>query len=220
MTCIDARWLVSFVQMKHVTLIAITLCMVVASSMVASASVPIHDMMSINEVNANNVSINIHLKLDIATEALAQLYDAKLHAALPSNDIWLRTIHQPHITLYLTAFQITTTLDELISTLNEGLALITSQMNQCRTTLLDVFASGTYGMWRVANETCIQIQSDLVVDTLFRFAVPNQPIPDWVYSLPGLCTLTFPFIFSLFRRLIDRTGIVSLQNLCVRRKLK
>ncbi len=48
--------------------------------------------------------VNIHLKLSPSGEDMAISYDAWLHDRLPNDGIWLATVNQPHVTLYLTLF--------------------------------------------------------------------------------------------------------------------
>ena len=38
-------------------------------------------------------------------------------------------------------------------------------------------------MWRVSKTPCLQGMSDAIVNATSQYISPNQPIPDWVYSI-------------------------------------
>jgi len=125
------------------------------------------------------VTVNIHVKLDGGGEATAIGYDQWCHARLPSDDVWLATINQPHVTLYLTEFD-----DSNLQLLQDRLGEISEVLYRCYLWMNDTEPSGDYGMWNVINNQCLQSSSDVVVNATYDLAVPNQPVPDWVYKLP------------------------------------
>merc|ERR1711991_221557 len=50
------------------------------------------------------VSLDVHIVLDAKTNQVAEEADAYLHSVLPDDEVHLRTIDVPHVTLYLTSF--------------------------------------------------------------------------------------------------------------------
>lgn len=54
----------------------------------------------------------------------------------------------------------------------------------CPVQLQGITIQGAYAMWDVEVSPCMQKWSDLLVDALHAYIVPDQPIPDWVLALP------------------------------------
>lgn len=54
----------------------------------------------------------------------------------------------------------------------------------CSIQLQNITIQGDYGMWDVKLTACLQRWSDNLVSALQTYIVPNQPIPDWVLTLP------------------------------------
>merc|ERR1711991_356022 len=49
------------------------------------------------------VSLDVHIVLDAKTNQVAEEADAYLHSVLPDDEVHLRTIDVPHVTLYPTS---------------------------------------------------------------------------------------------------------------------
>ena len=122
--------------------------------------------------------VNIHIKLSSEGESIAKSIDTQLHAKLKYDDIFLNTINQPHITLYLTDF------GSNISELVQILETLSNNLIPCDIVLSNYSVNETYAFWQVENNKCLQLLSNSVVNATYKLASPNQPIPSWVYSLP------------------------------------
>ncbi len=114
------------------------------------------------------------MKLNALGESTAIGYDSYCHDHLPSDDVWLATINQPHVTLYLTEFE-----SDSVNELQSRLTALSGAFYQCFIALNDTAASGTYGMWNVINNNCLQLTSDTIVNATYDLATPNQTIPAW-----------------------------------------
>jgi hypothetical protein len=124
--------------------------------------------------------VNIHVKLDVAGEQLAQQVDLTLHSQLPHDQIFLNSINQPHVTLYLTDFG--NNIPELLSILTR----LAPKLIPCPLILSSFTVNGSYSFWGVENTACLQRLSDIVVNNTYHLAAPNQPAPSWLNSLPPL----------------------------------
>jgi len=127
----------------------------------------------------NSVPVNIHVKLDSYSESMSEYFDRHLHLYCQHDDVWLRGINQPHITLYLTDF-LPVYLDQLTSIVRS----LSTVSHRCPLPLNTAFVSGAYGMWSVDSSPCLQSMSDAIVNATHGLITPNQPIPDWVAQLP------------------------------------
>ena len=47
-----------------------------------------------------------------------------------------------------------------------------------------VFSSGSYAMMDINVTDCVQLFSDVIVNSTCRLIEPDQPVPDWVNALP------------------------------------
>eukprot|EP01029_Cantina_marsupialis_P029756 TRINITY_DN782144_c0_g1_i1.p1 TRINITY_DN782144_c0_g1~~TRINITY_DN782144_c0_g1_i1.p1 ORF type:complete len:228 (+),score=53.29 TRINITY_DN782144_c0_g1_i1:47-730(+) len=128
---------------------------------------------------SESTRLNIHVKLDQRVEELAIGYNAYFVRMCPNEDIFLQTYQQPHITLYLTEFQ-TDALDSIISAAND---IVKNFPSHCIVELQDATATGSYTMWHVKPTSCLQRMSDKIVEATSKYAIPNQPIPDWIAGL-------------------------------------
>lgn len=124
--------------------------------------------------------LDIHLLLSRDANELVEFISGRVRALDSGDDIDFKTKSTPHITLYLTEFEadkrdaLLITLDTLIGTLPA-----------CPVHLLSPFnISGQYAMWEVETSKCLQFLSDSVVNATAQFAVKNQSVPSWVYSVP------------------------------------
>ena len=124
---------------------------------------------------------NIHVKLTPDVAAIAEAANDFIEKYCPGNDVHLRTVEQPHITLYLTEFlpvdkeQLVAAVHEAVKTIPATPCIITTEKSQ---------PSGTYLMWEVNTPPCLQFYSDVIVNATTQFAVPNQTVPAWVLTLP------------------------------------
>jgi len=110
------------------------------------------------------------------------------------DDIFLGTMQQPHITLYLTEFlpnNVTCDASGSTSSVCADLGAIAPSLEAPPSLCEDdpvvlgaLEVSGCYAMWEVVNSPCLQAMSDRVVNATYRLAVPNQTVPDWVEDLP------------------------------------
>ena len=128
-----------------------------------------------------NTSVDIHLKLDLATQNVVIGFNEQIRKSCPGEDIELGTKDQPHITLYLTAFQ-----NEAIDELTATVGRVVGSFSRCKVVFPHdgLHVAGSYGMWNTANPPCLQEMSDCIVNATHKFAIPNQPVPLWVNGLP------------------------------------
>jgi hypothetical protein len=138
--------------------------------------------LSVCRAQVTNTSVDIHLKLDSVTEDYVVSLGKTIHGIDANDDIDFTT-DQPHITLYLTAFQ-TSQLPALKDAVQE--VLQQSDFGRCQISMPNagLIVSGSYGMWNTANPACLQRMSDSIVNATYKYAIPNQPIPSWVDGLP------------------------------------
>lgn len=101
-------------------------------------------------------------------------------------------LHSPHVTLYLTRFDVAdavngtvvpnaTEVGALLSAISDAI----SSLIACRVSLNYSYSvSGPYAMWTVPVTSCLQHLSDTVVTAASPFMSRPPIVPDWVKSLP------------------------------------
>jgi hypothetical protein len=130
---------------------------------------------------------DIHLPLSGPAEAAALAANDFLSTQM-DNKIDFHTLHSPHITLYLTEWSCAQNTSEheckdpVVDALSSTLYGLASQL--CNVSVGRPFVSGSYAMLNVTLTSCLQRYSDAVVNGTHQLALPNQTVPDWVYSLP------------------------------------
>jgi len=101
-------------------------------------------------------------------------------------------LHSPHVTLYLTNFDVayaingSSTLNSTkVNSLLSAISNATSSLHACEISLNYSFSvSGTYAMWIIPDTECLQNLSDAVVTAASTYMYRPPTIPDWVRSLP------------------------------------
>lgn len=134
-----------------------------------------------NPTPVTQTLLNIHVALDTVARKEAISLNGKLLSLEGSNQLVnLATVEMPHITLYLTSFR-----SEVVGLVMDAVELaLQNQPSNCLVQLdPTVYASGAYAMWRVSKTPCLQGMSDAIVNATSQYISPNQPIPDWVYSI-------------------------------------
>lgn len=110
----------------------------------------------------------------------------------------LFSLHVPHVTLFLTDFDVETIVHNGTSTyttvnqtkLNELFGILQSVVTQHSQTFCRLELSkshilrGSYAMLSVINRDCLQRLSNDMVQATQPFVTPGQAVPDWVMSLP------------------------------------
>merc|ERR1711991_1291258 len=104
------------------------------------------------------VSLDVHIVLDTKTNQVAKEADAYLHSVLPNDEVHLRTIDVPHVTLYLTSF-LAKDVETVVATAGE----VVAGFGSCTAYLNATVVSGAYGMWT---------------------GPPVPSVPAWVNNLP------------------------------------
>jgi len=147
--------------------------------------------------NANPTApffVDIHIPV-VGTEEVTRA-NSFLNDQLGNHNIDFSAEDTPHITLYLTSWnchqaraQTSTpppppTCLEYIQLAIASVKPKLSALGPCEIQLSAPYAIGSYAMLNVTNTPCLQRYSDLIVNTTFLFAAPNQTVPSWVYSLP------------------------------------
>jgi len=124
--------------------------------------------------------LDIFLALSEKVENTAVQLNGIINEKVPENEINFKTNAIPHISLYLTLFEDTTSvldaLTQLIPTLGHSDCVITLPPSTS--------VGGAYGMWEADRIHCMQYFSDAIVNNTYEFIVPDQPVPSWVYQLP------------------------------------
>jgi len=131
------------------------------------------------------VTMNVHVKAGNVT-ALATKLNHRLTKMCPKNAITFghNGCCLPHNTLYLTEFQASVA-KQNYRAIGEAIAPVKDAFGPpCTTTLKEPRASGSYVLWDMVKQPCLQALSDLVVSQLRGLAVPDQPVPEWVDGLP------------------------------------
>uniref|UniRef100_A0A7S2U8F8 Uncharacterized protein n=1 Tax=Attheya septentrionalis TaxID=420275 RepID=A0A7S2U8F8_9STRA len=149
------------------------------------------------------LSLDIHVPLRSITGLCA--YNFAINANLLLRQVGgsdeyvdLFSLHVPHVTLFLTDFNVETIVQNGTSTytivnqtkLNELFGILQSVVTQHSQTFCRLGLSrshilrGPYAMLSVLNRDCLQRLSNDVVQATQPFVTPGQAIPDWVMSLP------------------------------------
>lgn len=136
------------------------------------------------------VYIDIHVP--VVGNALDRVIHAnkELNEALESTEVDFMTKDTPHVTLYLTAFMCPAVpntwagacVDKVKKAVAEALPLFAKK--KCSVELSDLYAAGTYAMWNVSKNDCLQYFSDTIVNMTYMLSEPNQTAPSWIHSLP------------------------------------
>ena len=84
----------------------------------------------------------------------------------------------PHITLYLTQFE-ESAMPRLIESLTNSL----KSLRGCSVNMKEIYASGSYFMWRSENSDCLQQLSNRIVEFTSTHRDKNYVVPEWVYQL-------------------------------------
>jgi len=124
------------------------------------------------------VSLDVHIVLDAKTNQVAEEADAYLHSVLPDDEVHLRTIDVPHVTLYLTSF-----LAKDVGTVVAKAGEVVAGFGSCASYLNATVVSGAYGMWTGPPVPCLQAMSDALVRALVPYIGPVS-VPAWVNNLP------------------------------------
>ncbi|KAK2964990.1 hypothetical protein BLNAU_291 [Blattamonas nauphoetae] len=123
-------------------------------------------------------TINIHLKVDSLVEELSLQYNQQIRKYDPTMQIFFETVHQPHITLYMTNFQ-----EGCEPTLRRVLQRTTQNLKTGKIFMEKAYASGSYAMWNSTIDSYIQTLSDTIVNATRHLAVQDQPVPQWVKDI-------------------------------------
>lgn len=171
---------------KRNTILAILALLVVAGIWGYFSHIAVTTAVTDNSSNSTEgISMDIHVRLDSNTQAMAVELSSGISSACPGNQISFSGSDSnaiPHITLYLTEF-LTSAVEN--GTLAARLSSALAGWGGCNGIPLDVtYASGSYGLWNVTEvPECLQQLSDTVVLATYGLAVPDQPVPSWVYGL-------------------------------------
>ncbi len=137
--------------------------------------------------------MNIHLKLSLECEQAAIDLNRRITSLDTTQQIDFFKSSQPHITLYLTNFLNSNfqTALKLQQSINQTISSSTFQQqiqNACRVQIQNkITVIGTYAMWDVLRDDCMQFMSDAIVNATSQFIDPQSKtmIPDWIKSLPN-----------------------------------
>ena len=128
--------------------------------------------------SSNALDYNINLRFDEETEAKIIQFTKEITKQYNfTNEIDFVKC-APHITLYLTTFDIDKT-EDIIKLLSKALR----SLRGCTIEMKELYASGDYFMWRSYNSRCLQRLSNRVVEFTSKYRSENYTIPEWVYGL-------------------------------------
>merc|ERR1712065_69209 len=99
-------------------------------------------------------------------------------SVLPDDEVHLRTIDVPHVTLYLTSF-----LAKDVGTVVAKAGEVVAGFGSCASYLNATVVSGAYGLWTGPPVPCLQAMSDALVRALVPYIGPVS-VPAWVNNLP------------------------------------
>jgi 2'-5' RNA ligase len=184
---------------KAYTTIVVTVLLTIIVLSVALSTSQSSTSSNSNAGPAAFTSLDIHLKLSADVEQQAILLNNITRQLDATTAIDLEHLQEPHITLYLTEF-LNTNLDTLTRRISDAFATKLPKPFACQVQLpASVSNASAYVMWTVTNSPCLQLLSDLIVNATFDLAVPDQPVPSWVWSLD-------PAIAKLKAELVKKYG--------------
>ncbi|KAL7712902.1 DNA repair and recombination protein RadA [Entamoeba marina] len=85
----------------------------------------------------------------------------------------------PHVTLYLTSFP-----EDKIDEISVVVAQTLREMRGCHIHPTTMYVSGSYFMWTVEKNECLQLLSDTIVNATAQYRNTSYECPGWVYGLP------------------------------------
>jgi hypothetical protein len=141
------------------------------------------------------IFVDIHIPVSGASYDAAVAANQFLNQKLGNSEIDFKTLHTPHVTLYLTAWtcpvQDTQPLPSCVAQIEDAVAsamydlYIPGKFGPCEISVSAPYATGTYAMMNVSDTSgCLQRYSDLIVNATYTLSEPNQTAPSWVNSLP------------------------------------
>jgi hypothetical protein len=139
------------------------------------------------------VTIDIHIPVTGAALAQARGANRYINKLLgdAGGEVDLSTRHKAHVTLYLTAWTCeASTLGfanmcpARVAASVAGVLMHMVATPPCVFHVQPPFVTGQYAMMDVDVTPCLQLWSDSIVNVSYHLAEPDQPVPDWVNTLP------------------------------------